>query len=109
MDRAFDDLSIHYIPTAVVIISPQFVFVSLICVFLQSFSLTKKEKAWCVDPRAWWLPDRLKKLERVSQTQTIIINCVYMEVLLKMYSSIPSISVLTCLFGRQCNILSLCL
>lgn len=56
---------------------------SLICVyfFLQFFSLTTKEKAWCVDPRAWWLPNRLKKLERVSQTQSVLSSIMFTWIL----------------------------
>uniref|UniRef100_A0A3B5K6T7 Chemokine interleukin-8-like domain-containing protein n=1 Tax=Takifugu rubripes TaxID=31033 RepID=A0A3B5K6T7_TAKRU len=44
---------------------------------IHAYILITKKEAWCVDPRAWWLPNRLKMLERVSQTQSVILSIMF--------------------------------
>ncbi|CAK6961784.1 C-C motif chemokine 2-like [Scomber scombrus] len=31
---------------------------------IHAYILASENKTWCVDPRAWWLPQRLRKLEK---------------------------------------------
>eukprot|EP00066_Takifugu_rubripes_P014920 XP_011604186.1 PREDICTED: uncharacterized protein LOC105416729 [Takifugu rubripes] len=90
-----------------------------LCLISQFFSLITKKEAWCVDPRAWWLPNRLKMLERVSQTQSVILSIMFTWRFFKKKKnvSILSINVMPYLednaiflpfnqmqLGRMCNI-----